>query len=113
MKRDVLTILGCSSSLALMLAANPAQANQAVSPETNQTNNASFGQRELVFTAPDYDLALDNSNCTCVNSAAFEGENTDFTTKLGINQTVLNRIKLKCDCNACRNLVSELAESTI
>ncbi|MEC4985101.1 MAG: hypothetical protein SAJ37_04510 [Oscillatoria sp. PMC 1068.18] len=113
MKRDVLTVLGCSSSLALMLAANPAQANQAVSPETNQTNNASFSQKELVFTAPDYEVALDNSDCTCVNSAAFDDENSDLTPKLGLNQTVLNRIKLKCDCNACRNQISELAESIL
>jgi hypothetical protein len=86
-KKNVLTILGCSSSLALMLATgNPARANQ---PTVD---------RAIESQAPTAE-EVDRSTSSADSSSDFLAPNGDTWGNLAID-------RFGCDCNGCRNLVT-------
>ncbi len=91
MKRNILTILGCSGSLVLTLGASEVQAN------------SSAPLRELIFTADNSPEMLtdDEFNCLCTGEAP-EGEfwNNDRLGDAAIAQ-------YGCDCAGCRFIVME------
>ena len=103
MKRDALTLLGCSGSLVLtLLAANPAKAN---TPPL----------RELVFEASTANnvqeakisLTEDKVGCGC------NQENSKYTALDAALDTVgdLAVENLGCDCAGCRNTVVRMVQT--
>ena len=102
MDRKLLTVLGCSSSIALsLLSSNPAKANS--------TN-------EYVFTAPVTDSNLVNIpasetdypfyNCSC---SEYDPAMTESMDREGDKAIDL----YGCDCAGCRRLVSNLDDPLI
>jgi hypothetical protein len=89
MKKELLTVLGCSSSLIFtLLAGSPVNAE-----------SAGFSVREYVFTAPTSETqenALEDCGCTMDN-----GIEADFTEEEG-NQAIE---RFGCDCAGCRYIV--------
>jgi hypothetical protein len=103
MKKDRLTVLGCSGSLAVtLLTGHPARANALES-----------SVREYIFTAPAADVreavrsensASDRAeNCGCRADNPLE---TDFTDEEG-EQAIA---QLGCDCAGCRYIIRSQAE---
>lgn len=93
MPKNILTVLGCSSSLAITLVAT-------ASAHANQMPPA---EREYVFTAPTANLEVfaDNSpslDCGCSTS---NDMSTDFTDEEGEQAISL----YGCDCAGCRYMV--------
>jgi hypothetical protein len=102
--RDVLTYVGCSSSVALLLlAVDPAQADvvreiEFVAPHAWITLNA-----EERFNVRD-PLASDRSDCTCSQTNSPEAIDADAEGALAINV-------LGCDCAGCRNMVRQMLQA--
>jgi hypothetical protein len=95
MNKNILSILGCSGSLALaLLNANSATA------QTVDANN-----KEYVFRAPTADRVQINSDTQKQSTSPYLSEETsDREGDLAIDL-------YGCDCNGCRNLVSNLDRS--
>jgi hypothetical protein len=98
MKKDLLTVLGCSSSLALtLLTGHSANANSLVA-----------SQKEYIFTAPQasvvevIEVSLPEDNSTA-NLKELEdcGCSADFTDEEG-EQAIA---QFGCDCAGCRYIV--------
>jgi hypothetical protein len=91
MKKDLLTVLSCSSSLAFALwSGSPASAD------------SGFSVREYVFTAP---AGASLEDCGCTFDPAVDA---DFTEEEGIRAIE----RFGCDCAGCRYIVrSETAEA--
>ncbi len=88
MKKDILTVLGCSSSIALtLLVTHPAQANGI--------------ERELVFNAPIPLIAEGEFDCSCSADMANE-----WNDELGDKAIAT----LGCDCSGCRRIALMMAE---
>jgi hypothetical protein len=89
MKKELLTVLGCSSSLVLtLLTGTPANAE-----------SSSFPVREYFFTAPTSEPtenALEDCGCTMEN--AIEADFTEEEGDLAIE-------RFGCDCAGCRYIV--------
>jgi hypothetical protein len=89
MRKELLTVLGCSSSLAFtLLAGAPVNADSSV-----------FSVREYVFTAPTSEIrenAVEDCGCTMENVIE-----ADFTEEEG-NRAIE---RFGCDCAGCRYIV--------
>lgn len=95
MKQNLLSLLGCSGSIALILTTNPAQANTS---------------KEYVFTAPDInsdrlaeakptsDEKYSFFDCSCSEYDAEALEKSEREEELAIE-------RFGCDCAGCRNIV--------
>lgn len=97
MKKELLTVLGCSSSLALALTtANSAEANTI---------------KEYVFTAPNQNLPVASKtdypfyDCSCSEYNQADLEKADRQGDRAISL-------FGCDCAGCRNLVRNLERTS-
>ena len=97
MNRKLLTVLGCSSSVALtLLSSNPAEAN----PEREYVFDAPEMETEIVevpYSETDYPFY----DCSCSEYNAAEIEEMDREGDKAIDL-------YGCDCAGCRNLVRNL-----
>lgn len=100
MNRKLLTVLGCSSSVALtLLASNSAEAN----PEREYVFDAPELETEIVevpYSETDYPFY----DCSCSEYNAAEIDRLDREGEEAIDL-------YGCDCAGCRNLVRSLNEN--
>lgn len=99
MKKDLLTLLGCSSSIALFLLAVPAVDANPVPVQEYVFTSAGEGTEILAVEQSPENLIVDASgvaDCGC--------ENTNFTDAEG-DLAIAN---YGCDCAGCRFMVRDL-----
>lgn len=100
MDKKLLTVLGCSGSVALtLLSSNPAQANS----EREYVFNAPELESEIV-EVPYSDTDYPFYDCSCSEYNAAEVEAIDREGDKAIDL-------YGCDCAGCRNLVRNLADN--
>lgn len=102
MNKNVLTLLGCSSSLAIMLGvANLAEADTTKPVETNASE--ATGVVEITFSAPQAASTV----------APLRSVNPQYANVDPASDTIgdLAIAKLRCDCNACRVAVVQMLQT--
>ncbi len=85
MNRNLLTVMGCSTSLAMLLATGAAQADTTTAPSTS----------EVVQSVPVFEITF---------QAEKIDPNSDSVGDLAIE-------KLRCDCVGCRVAVVQMLQS--
>lgn len=104
MKKDLLTLLGCSSSLALTLMTVPSASANSVPVQEYVFTSAGDGTEVIAIEYPSDNLmadAVDLSNCGC---NAPDLSVTDTEGDLAI-------ATYGCDCAGCRFLVQNMANN--
>lgn len=99
MKKELLTVLGCSGSLAIALATtNPAQANT----NLEYVFTASESENQELADIPTSETDYPWYDCTCSEYGESEIEQLDREGDKAIEL-------YGCDCAGCRNLIRQLS----
>lgn len=105
MNKELLTVLGCSSSIALtLLATNSAQANSSKEYVFRAPNNNSE-QKDVIVSAParaEAEYPWYDCSCSEYNPEAIEKIDREGEKAISL---------YGCDCAGCRNLVRNFDEN--